>query len=371
MQTYLVGGAVRDELLGRPVTEKDWVVVGATPQIMLEKGYTQVGKDFPVFLHPRTKDEYALARTERKAGTGYTGFVCDASASVTLEQDLQRRDLTVNAIAKDANGELIDPYHGVEDIAQRVLRHVSDAFSEDPLRVFRVARFACRYHYLGFSVAPATMALMRTMAASGELEQLTAERVWQETSRSLMEQSPQVFFEVLSESNALASWFAELPPVPNPEYEALAKAANDNAPLETRMAVLCSGLTPEQTDTLLTRLKAPNVVADLAKMSARCSHTLMNSALQATDIVELFNNHDAWRKPARFAALLDTAGYLASVTRVNGYSSRRHALEQALQAANEVDVKAIVASGVKGPDIKKAVFAARCEAVAEFTVSLQ
>lgn len=371
MQTYLVGGAVRDELLGRPVTEKDWVVVGATPQQMLDKGFTQVGKDFPVFLHPRTKDEYALARTERKAGTGYTGFVCDASASVTLEQDLQRRDLTVNAIAKDASGELIDPYHGVEDIAQRVLRHVSEAFSEDPLRVFRVARFACRYAYLGFKVAPATLELMRSMAASGELEQLTAERVWQETSRSLMEQSPQVFFRVLADCDALSSWFAELPPLPHPEYDALTLAAADNAALEVRMACLCSGLTPAQADSLLSRLRAPNVVTGLARMSARSCHTLLHASLPATDIVTLFNDHDAWRKPARFTALLDTAGYLASVTGATGYPARRQALEQALQAANQVDVKAIVASGVKGPDIKTAVFAARCEAVAEYTTPLK
>ena len=195
MQVYLVGGAVRDTLLGRTVTERDYVVVGATPAQMLAKGFTQVGKDFPVFLHPKTSEEYALARTERKMGSGYTGFECDASTSVTLEEDLKRRDLTVNAIARDQDGELIDPYHGQQDLQNKVLRHVSNAFSEDPLRVFRVARFATRYAYLGFTIAEETLSLMTAMAKSGELTSLSAERVWQETKRSLLEATPEVFLK--------------------------------------------------------------------------------------------------------------------------------------------------------------------------------
>ena len=194
MQVYLVGGAVRDSLLKRPVTEKDYVVVGATPEEMLRQGFTQVGKDFPVFLHPKTQEEYALARTERKSGKGYTGFECNASSDVTLEEDLLRRDLTVNAIAQDNLGNLIDPYGGKRDLDNRLLRHVSGAFSEDPLRVFRVARFATRYDYLGFTIASETMVLMQSMAKSGELSTLSAERVWQETKRSLLEKTPYVFF---------------------------------------------------------------------------------------------------------------------------------------------------------------------------------
>ena len=178
MKIYLVGGAVRDALIGLPVKDKDWVVVGATPQEMLDAGYQQVGRDFPVFLHPQTREEYALARTERKSGSGYTGFTCYAAADVTLEDDLQRRDLTINAMARDDDGEIIDPYNGRSDLENRLLRHVSPAFSEDPLRVLRVARFAARYAHLGFRIADETMTLMRNMTAAGELEHLTSERVW-------------------------------------------------------------------------------------------------------------------------------------------------------------------------------------------------
>ncbi|MDA8962493.1 multifunctional CCA tRNA nucleotidyl transferase/2'3'-cyclic phosphodiesterase/2'nucleotidase/phosphatase, partial [Congregibacter sp.] len=197
MKTYLVGGAVRDELLNYPVKERDWVAVGATPQELLDLGYTQVGKDFPVFLHPQSKEEYALARTERKKGHGYTGFETHYDPNVTLEEDLQRRDLTINAIAKDNDGSLVDPYGGSKDLQAKLLRHVSDAFTEDPLRVLRVARFAARYAHLGFSVAPETLTLMSDIVAQGELEYLPPERIWVETERALRERDPQVFIEVL------------------------------------------------------------------------------------------------------------------------------------------------------------------------------
>lgn len=188
MQTYLVGGAVRDQLLGLPVHERDWVITGATAKQMLQQGYTQVGNDFPVFLHPKTKDEYALARTERKQGEGYTGFTCNTSTEITLEQDLLRRDLTVNAMAMASDGTIIDPYQGQKDLNDRILRHVSDAFIEDPLRVLRVARFTARYHHLGFTIAPETLTLMQTIADSGELAALTPERIWKETARSLLDE---------------------------------------------------------------------------------------------------------------------------------------------------------------------------------------
>lgn len=210
MQIYLVGGAVRDSLLNIPVVDHDWVVVGATPAELLALGYQQVGKDFPVFLNPDSHEEYALARTERKSGQGYTGFTCYAAPDVTLEEDLLRRDLTINAIARSAEGELIDPYGGVADLQARVLRHVSDAFGEDPLRVLRVARFNARFAHLGFRIADETLALMRQMAHSGELAALTAERVWKETEKALQSQSPQVYFQVLRDCGALAVLFPEI-----------------------------------------------------------------------------------------------------------------------------------------------------------------
>jgi tRNA nucleotidyltransferase (CCA-adding enzyme) len=220
MEVYLVGGAVRDELLGYPVSERDWVVVGAHPQELLEQGYQQVGKDFPVFLHPQSKDEYALARTERKQGHGYTGFAVDCDPTVTLEEDLLRRDLTVNAIARATDGELIDPYGGQRDLEARVLRHVSNAFTEDPLRVLRTARFAARYSHLGFTVAPETMALMSDIVTSGELQHLPTERVWVEMDRALTERNPEVFVDVLRECGALGAywymtWEKALPPRKN------------------------------------------------------------------------------------------------------------------------------------------------------------
>ncbi|MGC9492541.1 multifunctional CCA addition/repair protein, partial [Vibrio genomosp. F10] len=220
MQVYLVGGAVRDQLLNIDVYDKDWVVVGSSPNEMLAQGFSAVGKDFPVFLHPKTKQEHALARTERKTGAGYKGFECYFSADVTLEEDLLRRDLTINAIAQDKQGNYIDPYGGQKDLDQRILRHVSDAFTEDPLRVLRVARFAAKLKHLDFSIAPETMALMKTISASGELEQLTAERVWQEWHKSLSTNDPQEFLSVLQECGALNVVIPEISRlfgVPQPE----------------------------------------------------------------------------------------------------------------------------------------------------------
>lgn len=210
MKIYLVGGAVRDALLHRPVHEQDWVVVGARPEDLTSQGYRAVGKDFPVFLHPETQEEYALARTERKSGSGHTGFICDFSPDITLEDDLVRRDLTVNAMARDSDGTIIDPYGGQQDLAARLLRHVSPAFREDPLRVFRVARFAARYAPLGFRVADETLQLMREMCASGELDSLTPERVWKETERALGEDAPDVYVQVLRDCGALDRWFPEI-----------------------------------------------------------------------------------------------------------------------------------------------------------------
>ena len=257
MQVYLVGGAVRDQLLGHPYHEKDYVVVGATPEQLLAQGYQPVGKDFPVFLHPETKDEYALARTERKSGQGYHGFEFYTDISVTLEDDLIRRDLTINAIAMDDDGKIYDPYHGHEDLNNKILRHVSDAFAEDPLRVLRVARFAARYHQYGFTIAEETLALMQQLANSGELKALTPERVWKETSRALMERDADVYFETLRQCGALKVLFPEIDALfgipQRPEYHpeidcgihtlmSLQQACRANYSLDVRFAVLVHDL---------------------------------------------------------------------------------------------------------------------------------
>lgn len=263
MKSYLVGGAVRDTLLGLPVKDRDWVVVGATPQEMLDAGYQQVGRDFPVFLHPQSREEYALARTERKSGSGYTGFTCYAAPDVTLEQDLLRRDLTVNALAQDENGTIIDPFNGQQDLRQRILRHVSPAFNEDPLRVLRVARFAARYAHLSFRIADETMTLMRDMTEAGELAHLTPERVWKETESALRTRNPQVYFQVLRDCGALKVLFPEIDalfgvPAPakwHPEIDTgihtlmtVSMAAMLSPEVDVRFATLChdlgKGLTP-------------------------------------------------------------------------------------------------------------------------------
>lgn len=332
MQTYLVGGAVRDGLLNRPVKDKDYVVVGATPEIMKQNGYMQVGKDFPVFLHPHTKEEYALARTERKQGKGYHGFDLYFGKEVTLEDDLLRRDLTINAIAQDTQGKLIDPFGGIQDIKDKILRHVSPAFAEDPLRVLRVARFAARYADLGFIIATETLELMTQLTSSGELATLTAERVWQETERALAEQSAWVYFETLRHCGALAVLFPEIDAlfgVPqrkeyHPEVDtgihtllSLQQACADNASVEIRYAVLThdlgKALTPENElpshkghekagleplNDLNKRLKVPKRFEKLANYV--CEHHLKChriSEMTPKSIVKLIAKMDGFRNP--------------------------------------------------------------------------
>jgi len=384
MQVYLVGGAVRDTLLGRTVTERDYVVVGATPAQMLAKGFTQVGKDFPVFLHPKTSEEYALARTERKMGSGYTGFECDASTSVTLEEDLKRRDLTVNAIARDPDGELIDPYHGQQDLQNKVLRHVSDAFSEDPLRVFRVARFATRYAYLGFTIAEETLALMTDMAESGELTSLSAERVWQETKRSLLEATPEVFFKTLKSCHGLSDWFAELcgsesafdtgiQALQQIQTHTQSQGSNYTAPIEVRFAALCSGLSLTQVQQLCKRLKVQNTVSEIAEMvSAHKASLISSDKLEADTLLTVFNKTDAWRRPERFSLFLNALQPIAmkfsdskqtDTMNSSHWSERETLITQALVAANAVDVQHIIAQGFKGPEIREALNNAKLEKI--------
>ncbi|MCZ8531350.1 CCA tRNA nucleotidyltransferase [Alteromonas sp. PRIM-21] len=378
MQVYLVGGAVRDALLNRKVVERDYVVVGATPQEMLSQGYTQVGKDFPVFLHPKTQEEYALARTERKSGKGYTGFVCDASSTVTLEEDLLRRDLTVNAIAQDNLGNLIDPYGGKKDLENRILRHVSEAFSEDPLRVFRVARFATRYAYLGFTIANETMALMKKMAQSGELSALSAERVWQETKRSLLEKTPHVFFTVLNQAHGLNDWFAELESkldtgletlkaavtLEKAEKESLAKSTDsETARLIIRFTALLSHLDEEEAKRLCDRLKVQNQVSEIVSLACKFKGFLLNTQISPSDLLALFNGCDAWRREERFTLLLSAFAAYAQNQGVD-WQHQQKRIEDALAAANQVNVQDIIATGVKGPEIKEALNQAKLNAIA-------
>lgn len=381
MQVYLVGGAVRDALLNRKVVERDYVVVGATPEEMLSQGFTQVGKDFPVFLHPKTQEEYALARTERKSGKGYTGFVCDASSSVTLEEDLLRRDLTVNAIAQDNYGKLIDPYGGKKDLENRVLRHVSEAFSEDPLRVFRVARFATRYAYLGFTIATETMALMQSMAESGELSTLSAERVWQETKRSLLEKTPHVFFTVLNQAHGLNDWFTELErnidtaletlktavDLEKVENESLVKdTGSETARLITRFTALLTHLNEEEAKLLCSRLKVQNQVSEIVSLACKFKGFLLNAQNSPADLLALFNGCDAWRREERFTLLLSAFTPYAHNKGVD-WQLQRKRIENALSAANQVNVQDIIATGVKGPEIKDALNQAKLAAITSTT----
>ncbi|KFF65434.1 multifunctional CCA addition/repair protein [Pectobacterium brasiliense] len=403
MKIYLVGGAVRDSLLGLPVTEKDWVVVGATPENLLEQGYQQVGKDFPVFLHPISRDEYALARTERKSGKGYTGFVCHAAPDVTLEQDLLRRDLTINAIARTERGDLIDPYHGRRDLDNRVLRHVSDAFSEDPLRVLRVARFAARFAHLGFQIAEETMALMQKMAHEGELAYLTPERVWKETEKALGTSSPDVYFQVLRDCGALTVLFPEIDnlygvPAPakwHPEIDTgihtmmtVAMAARLSPEIDVRFATLChdlgKGLTPPElwprhhghgpagvklVEALCQRLRVPNPIRDLAKLVAEY-HDLVHTVqvLQPKTLLKLFDAIDVWRKPQRLEQLALTSE--ADARGRAGFEENPYPqgdyLREAFRVASQVSSADVVSDGFKGIDVRNELARRRIHALADW-----
>ena len=404
MKAYLVGGAVRDRLLGRPVDaahprDRDWVVVGSTPEAMVEAGYTPVGRDFPVFLHPATQEEHALARTERKSGRGYQGFVVHAAPDVTLEQDLARRDLTINAIAQDPDsGALTDPFGGQQDLQQRLLRHVGPAFVEDPVRLLRLARFAARF--ADFSVAPETQALLRQMVANGEVDHLVPERVWQELSRGLMEDRPDRMFEVLRACGALARllpevnrlWGVPQPAEHHPEIDTglhlmlvLVQAARLHAPLAVRYACLCHDLgkgTTPATDwprhiahearsvTLARQLgerwRVPGDCRELAELTAREHGNIHRSAgLGPAALVRLFDRCDAWRRPARFADLLlacecDARGRLGLQDQPYPQRALLLAALARAQAVNSAAVAAEAAArGLRGPAVGQAIHSAR------------
>jgi tRNA nucleotidyltransferase (CCA-adding enzyme) len=376
MKTYVVGGAVRDELLGLPVKDRDWVVVGATPSMMLAQGFVQVGRDFPVFLHPQTHEEYALARTERKTAPGYTGFVVHAAPEVSLEDDLLRRDLTINAIARDDDGALIDPHGGCADIAARVMRHVSPAFAEDPVRILRVARFAARF--ADFSVAPETLALMRDMVAAGEVDALVAERVWQELARGLMEARPSRMFAVLRECGALVRLLPELDAlwgVPqraeyHPEIDTgvhvmmvIDMAARLGAELPARFAALTHDLGKARTpadilprhhghetksvalvEAICERLRVPIECRDVARLVARFHGDMHRvEELRADTMLSVLERCDALRRPERFELILlaceaDYRGRL-------GWEERDYAAAAVWRAALAA-VRAVDAGGI-------------------------
>ena len=384
MQIYLVGGAVRDKLLSLPVKDKDFVVVGATPAEMLEQGYQQVGKDFPVFLHPSSKQEYALARTERKTGSGYTGFTCYAAPDVTLEQDLVRRDLTINAMVEDMNGQIIDPLNARADLNNRILRHISESFSEDPLRVLRVARFAARFHHLGFTIANETLTLMQGMTQVGDLAELTPERVWQEVEKTLSAANPEIFFHVLNEIGALAVILPELDALfermVNTHREGdngtktvgqqaliqLQKTALLSADLAIRFAALMQQLDNSQVSikALAKRCKVPNEHRDLALLvSAQQENIHSALTLEPTDIISLFDNTDAWRKPERFQQILLTCSSSQVCKLPDEYQPTQY-LTQMLNTACDIAVQPIIAAGFRGAEIKQQLTTQRIAALA-------
>lgn len=400
MQVYKVGGAVRDRLLGLPVTDVDRIVVGATTEEMLAQGFRPVGADFPVFLHPKTGEEYALARTERKSGRGYGGFTFYASPEVTLEEDLIRRDLTINAMAEDDQLNLTDPYHGQRDLEARILRHVSPAFAEDPLRVLRVARFAARYAGLGFTVADETMDLMRQLSESGELQALTAERSWKEISRALMEDHPQVFIQVLRDCGALKELMPEVDAlfgVPQPEthhpeidtglhtLSVLKQSSLHKQPLTVRWACLLhdlgKGLTPEEEwprhiahehtglkliKAVNERFKVPKDCQELALLVGQY-HTHGHRALElkASTLLELLQSFDIYRRPQRFeefiaACEMDARGRKGLEQR--SYPQADY-LRGAAKAAREVAVQPLLEQGFKGPELGEALKRERLKAL--------
>lgn len=400
METYLVGGYVRDQLLGLRTKDRDWVVVGATADELLELNYRQVGKDFPVFLHPKSNEEYALARTERKTAAGYSGFSFHAAKDVTLEEDLIRRDLTINAIAQASNGELTDPFNGQTDIKNKILRHVSPAFVEDPVRILRVARFAARFADLGFTIADETKTLMSKMVENGEVDALVPERVWQETMRALSEKTPARYFEVLRECGALAKLFPEIDRlwgVPQPEKHhpeidtgvhtmmVLTQAAKLSNDPKVRFAALVhdlgKGTTPKNkwpkhidhesrgvplVEILCDRYKIPNDYRELGVIVAKYHlHYHRAEEIRDTTFLKTLESLDAFRRPERFELFLlaceaDSRGR-------TGFENKRFKqpdiFRSVFNAAKAINAKALVAQGLKGEEIKEELRVQRIKAI--------
>ncbi|KGQ33136.1 phosphodiesterase [Gallibacterium anatis] len=385
IKTYLVGGAVRDRLLGLAVKDRDWLVVHATPEWLLKQGYIQVGKDFPVFLHPQTKEEYALARTERKNGRGYTGFYCDFSPDITLEQDLKRRDLTINAIAQDIDGNLYDPYHGIQDLKQRKLRHISPAFSEDPLRILRVARFAARFYAFNFTIAPETVALMKSMVKQGELADLTVERIWLETEKALLSPRCDIYFSILHQIGA-TSLFPEFKPLFQSRCKLLTQSLkrlnllledqNDNQAPLFRFVLLCALLVSSETlsatqrkqliekvQQLCQRYKIPNHYSELAKLAMQFILPFSQTEhLSANDVIDLLDQLDCWRKPQRLEQL--NILYCAIFTDF-GLAQQKQ-WQHWYQQAKSVDIQQIIADGFQKQAIKKELYRRRVATISQY-----
>lgn len=350
MKIYLVGGAVRDKLLGLPVKERDWVVVGATVSDMVNLGYRQVGKEFPVFLHPKTNEEYALARMERKINPGYKGFTFDTSPAVTLEDDLIRRDLTINAIAEDKDGKLIDPYHGKEDLKAKIIRHVSPAFAEDPVRILRVGRFTARYAHLGFTIAPETITLMRDMVNAGEVDALVAERVWKELERALGEKNPEKFFEVLEECGALSKLFSQLT-AKGTGMDALIEAAHLTDSTIVRFAALLYNIPDAKKDiaALCHRYRVPNAYRELAILTAmHYEKTLKEKKLTSDELLSSFSSIDIFRREDRFKDFVLACTAIAHARKVPFDSNW---LTACAAAAKDVDVQALITKGFEGNEL--------------------
>lgn len=382
MKIYLVGGAVRDSLLELPITERDWLVVGATVKDMLIAGYQQVGKNFPVFLHPQTLEEYALARIENKSGKGYTGFTCYTSPKVTIEEDLFRRDLTINAMARDLCGDLIDPYNGLQDINNRILRHVSDHFKDDPLRILRVARFAARFASLNFTVAPETIALMQQM--TDELSLLSPERVWKETAKALITPDPQIFFQILRQCGALKIWFPEVDclfGIPHlakwHKYKiidtgihtmiSIARIAKISDDLIVRFTTLChdfgkninsnhlvDGL--KLVDNFCQRLRIPNTLCKFAKCFVTyqsCLHDV--DQLTPATLIQLFNSIDIWRYPERLEKMISIseAEVRGWIGMENQSFNHGNLIRQAYSIISAITSRQVVADGFIGSNIRK------------------
>ena len=400
MKVYLVGGAVRDQLLGYPVKERDWVIVGGTPEQLIQKGFQQVGRDFPVFLHPETREEYALARTERKQSPGYYGFSCDFNPHVSLEEDLKRRDLTINAMAMDEQGILIDPFHGQLDLQNKCLRHVSLAFTEDPVRVLRVARFAARYHHLGFTLADDTRSLMAEMVKQGELSHLVPERVWQEFFRSLQEKNPEQFILVLRSCGALSVVIPELDVlfgIPDQRQQcslidsglqaldALKKAASlSNDPL-LRFAALChnigNGSTPmsnwplhapsleaihHQLEKMCHRIRVPKEYEFLARMTAQFYRTIYDfQYLEAEAIVITLEQCDAFRRPQIIQQMLWIADAIACLPLQQQAKNWLNMIE----ICGKINAQFLIKQGYQGEEIKKRLHQNRVDAVAAWKIN--
>lgn len=352
LQVYLVGGAVRDALLNKPIKERDWVIVGATPEEMIAQGFQPVGKDFPVFLHPKTHEEYALARTERKTGKGYKGFHFYTSPDVTLEEDLIRRDLTINAMAQAADGTIIDPHQGQADLKAKCFRHVSSAFSEDPVRILRIARFATVL--TDFSVHPETNALMKHMVDAGEVDALVSERVWKELSRALLGEKPTRFFEVLQNCEGL---FVLFPEFKNPAWQL---QYLDNSPNNAviRFSLLLHGLSEKEINAICKRFRAPTEFSELALLVEKHHEKYKTLTHDAENIWTILKVCDAFRRPERFAEWINACQKIYGM-------NHAESLQQGLLRAKSVDTQALLAQNLKGPDFAEALKKAQIAAISE------